>query len=661
MKSSIDCEAIETRDAEDREEGEIVDDDLEDISDNSIISTTPCNGKSLSSTDRLPAISLSSVTEESSLQPRRRRKRCAHRKDSKHSRKKRRIRKKSSDSEDEEAIDKSLQFQLKAAVCVDAKISRRNSLQTRLKAMTKSTETADEKIENINLVSSEAEEPNDEDAEIDNELMQLRLEALQTAIYNKYKDKKRKNNGDNSDETNKENSGGNGAEAVKQPENTPPSPDEDEDILRALLLASMSKKITNKIDVVSEKTAPKLYAAPNYKLNHLKSKPMMAPKFPQVRPLIIDLNDDSDTEDDLVSDKIETVDKVIENTVEKFLKEQREKVETENNDKALVKVLNPPKKAVTNVYASSRMMAPRRTSLKVVNRKFVTPPKPKKTALFNKSTLNLLPEDKRREYEKLQLLLTLKKAERRPRVRRLSQRVSESGAKNKPARPKVDQTSGFPKTGTSTKEDVKKSNPLQLLQGALKEMQYRKNGSLQIHARYGGLRPLIKKIDQLGKEEKQWNQQIKRLLEELAEARKKQQAAQANMSNAIKRLVQWKGKIDRSAKAPATSTPVKKDLPPPPQLVILPTKPPSNKERREHSSPTTDIEINSGDPNDIDRIISKAKLPPVAHVSEKIKYVSPLDPVKRSELSDPFSIMCPFEVDGTCKDPDCTYQHFIPK
>lgn len=91
------------------------------------------------------------------------------------------------------------------------------------------------------------------------------------------------------------------------------------------------------------------------------------------------------------------------------------------------------------------------------------------------------------------------------------------------------------------------------------------------------------------------------------------------------------------------------------------------------------------DPNDIDNIIKKTEERVAVlekndtfncRKSEKLKYVSPLDalkrlvklffaicnvynylPIPRHDVLDPFGIMCPFEVNGTCKDPECAFNH----
>lgn len=28
------------------------------------------------------------------------------------------------------------------------------------------------------------------------------------------------------------------------------------------------------------------------------------------------------------------------------------------------------------------------------------------------------------------------------------------------------------------------------------------------------------------------------------------------------------------------------------------------------------------------------------------------------DVDDPFLIMCPYDIDGNCRDPDCSYKHY---
>lgn len=146
-----------------------------------------------------------------------------------------------------------------------------------------------------------------------------------------------------------------------------------------------------------------------------------------------------------------------------------------------------------------------------------------------------------------------------------------------------------------------------------------------------------------------------------------------------------KSQIFEGTKAHFTSTPVKDK----PSLVSLETTPllitstpnttlplseriPESGVESRKEEDVVDAILNPGDPNDIDKIYSKQK-------NTFPKYISPLDNVKRccidsflglaGELlivpsvchrvvkEDPFSIICPYDVDGNCRDPECIYKH----
>lgn len=479
-----------SEDDEGLEDGEIVSDDFEAISDDSIVFTP--HGKSRTRKDPLPDLSLSSVSEteeqDRKLRPKRRK---SHSKRRTNHKKRRRTISPSLDKSDSESIpDLDLQLKLKAAVQVGSQEAHRNSLRTRLKAIMKEAcpetpesdrqtpevvDNCKDDLHDVALVTgsgsefesegfggdnAETDDTSEAVEELDSELIQLRLEALKTAVQNKFANKiRKKKESQVPDETNKENNNvssetgsqenKNGDKVVNVPvvnsdstDNTPISPDEDEDILRALLLASMSNKITKnpsndliktvapKTNVVSAKVPASktlLTKVNNFKLNNnfktVPKKPVQAPiknmVTPQVKPLIICLNDsDSDTEFSNSPEKISTnglthkatapVEKEIENSVEKFLKEQRARAE------ALVKPVAP--KPVNKT-------PPQRITL-YNNKKPSNPQTPLKTNLpksLEKSALKFLPAKKREEYKRLQNLLRQKKAQmRKNKVRRNS-------------------------------------------------------------------------------------------------------------------------------------------------------------------------------------------------------------------------------------------------
>lgn len=483
-----------SEDDEGLEDGEIVSDDFEAISDDSIVFTP--HGKSRTRKDPLPDLSLSSVseTEEQDRKLRRKRRRSHNKRRTNHKKRRQTISPSLDKSDSESIPDLDLQLKLKAAVQVGSQEAHRNSLRTRLKAIMKEAcpetdrqtpevvDSCKDGLHDVALVTgsgsefesegfggdnAETDDTSAEVEELDSELIQLRLEALKTAVQNKFANKiRKKKESQVSDETNKENNNvssetgsqenKNGDKVVNVPvvnsdstDNTPISPDEDEDILRALLLASMSNKITkNPSNDLTKTVAPKIQTnvvsakvpasktlltkINNFKLNNnfktAPKKPVQAPiknmVTPQVKPLIICLNDsDSDTEFSNSPEKISTnglthkatapVEKEIENSVEKFLKEQRARAE------ALVKPVAP--KPVNKT-------PPQRITL-YNNKKPSNPQTPLKTNLpksLEKSALKFLPAKKREEYKRLQILLRQKKAQmRKNKVRRNSIIISD--------------------------------------------------------------------------------------------------------------------------------------------------------------------------------------------------------------------------------------------
>nr|CAH7749186.1 unnamed protein product [Callosobruchus chinensis] len=344
-----------------REEGEIVDDEFEDISDNSISLPLCGYGKSVSAREHLPALCLSSVSDEDD-HPIFYEKTIKKRKRTYSKRKHRkRIVVSNSDSDDEfVTLDKKLQEQLKAAIRVDnaKEEQRNNSLRTRLRGMSK----------NENDVEKQT---NSNSEELDTELYALRSEALKTAVLNKFKYRKRKVNDLNqisSRDTSEaiESESKNGTDSIQPKDKVfsidsieeklekedeyqnmeKDDNDEDEDVLRALLLASMAKRITKNTGSIEVKSVehppPKVQpmVTPGFKIavksernTIFKTHPL---QLPRVKPLIINLNDDSDSEDNNFikrsnvplksSPSINNI-ADIETAVDAFLKSQRAKVE----------------------------------------------------------------------------------------------------------------------------------------------------------------------------------------------------------------------------------------------------------------------------------------------------------------------------------------------
>lgn len=937
MKSSIRNESTPAGPDDGPEEGEIVSDELEDISDESII-CTPINGKSLSRSDHLHALSLSSVTDfeeitQASEKSRKRKKSYCRR----HAKRKRRREKvvfsNSDSSDDDTTVDRRLRLQLKAAIQVDVEDAHKNSLRTRLRAMAhphSEPESYDSVKEKTNHMIYSTSDPNQNEAscieidsgtdsvisvpelsppippsegdntadtsfsalenhvsdskpkdEVDSELIQLRLEALKTALTNKFANRKRRRKSDTvvSDDTNKENTNNNSGDSQdkkteikveiprivpqssKEPDDkVPPSPDEDEDVLRALLLASMSKKITSApsdlthtttIKTVQKKTivtnikAVPLVTKPktihnfnsrkvinNVKKNVVNKVNTKLVKMPQVKPLIIKVNADSDSDFDLNSPEkspkkqfsfekqnnskleheIQEIAKpvdIIESSVDKFLREQRAKVESEIKSHTKTNVKNPTnvigskKDVVQPKIVKSNTQTKNITLNKVVtlpntNKSIIKPnqqtiqpitqsPKSKlitvnvnvkrNTVDLDKSALNFLPEKKREEYKQLQNLLKLKRAQlKKPRVRKPSNRNIDNpkNVRNTNEGAITPNESAASKT-TFVKKNIPITNPVSidkqivdnlasnitsaavskeqniiveldqnlgnetmvqaktadnriqqmeqdsqesksdafLLHTTLKLMQTRKDGRLQIQERYKSLRPLIKKINIVSKEQKHWDHEVKILLEQLSQARRKQQGFRHNMSSLVNELAHKKHNIDESLSQIAskpkinslvTSTPLKhhiSDLPLDISAVngsissstsSIPEMDNKNQgtessneksvdslkntleqstlitEQTDVKRVASDTELTVSDPNDIDKIIKKTeetvavlkKRDSFEGRSQRLRYVSPLDAVKRKEELDPFAIMCPFEVDGMCKDSECTFKH-LPK
>lgn len=386
----------------DREDGEIVEDEFEDISDNSIILTTM--GKCISPKGPLPEISLSSISDAEELGRYKNEKFNMCRRRKSHRKRKyshRRTICLDTDSDDYVELDRKL---LRAAIHIDNQDCLRNSLRKRLKVMTQSNECLNKAHEDILPHSGKNSSEDDE-----NNLIQLRVEALRTAVFNRFKSRKRNKCNDISEIDEFEDIYSDNSEKVNNKENniilhkeesvdnisiknstTPDNQgnvdsdslntvqDEDEDVLRALLLASLSKKISgtnsvNNPNMQPQKQVKDVCLPTNidpqnsiknvknpYKKHTLTTNHIIPLAHTKVQPIIINVNGDSDTEDECSTnpndDKCKISNKTIENSVEIFLKEQRAKVEAENT---------------------------------------------KSDAVFNKSSLKLLPKIKQIEYYSL--------------------------------------------------------------------------------------------------------------------------------------------------------------------------------------------------------------------------------------------------------------------
>ncbi|CAG9820086.1 unnamed protein product [Phaedon cochleariae] len=623
---------------DDPEEGEIIDDDFEDISDNSIIEPFH-TGKFIAPKEQIPAISLSSVSD--SDVPEKEDNKCKtrhHRKPPKRKNKSFRRKRCShnhrrhlfSDSDSDEFLDRKLQKQLKAAIRVDTEECHKNSLRTRLRAMTKNNENdliygsiGSEMPGNKPEIINEAEHLKESSNEPDEDLIQLRLEALRTAVLNKFEHRKKRKikeileNGDDltvidkvdTSEINKENTQlindsepPNKKMCNEKSEEKPceneeeiihimPPPDEDEDVLRALLLASMSKKITKEVvptktvlntQALKESVIPKQTAHQmnkvlpttvtkkeivpfkNHSINRQNFKSHMK-TIARIHPIIINV-DESDTDDESANNTIKNVVKQpeilpkpseIESSVEKFLKEQRAKVEAESGLGCLaVPERTEPLGIIKPNDSSKPIEKPIESSKPTDSCKLTgikgTPNKPISTSvILEKSSVKLLPKNKQIEYQKL--LQKLKNAERRPRVRRLSSRVTGEPKPVGNTHKKIVRN----KMSVSVKDSVHKveqypdiKNDARTLHFALKEMQRQKNGRLQIEEKYVVLTPIIKKINEATTERKKYDQEVKRLLQELAEAKSKLRETHISFSTHVQELIKQKQEIESSSVKP---------------------------------------------------------------------------------------------------------------
>lgn len=347
--------------SEQLEEGEIVDDDFEDISDNSI--SDPSFGKFVSSNEHLRALPLSSDSEIDKKIKILKTRKLLHRKSKTRYQRRRKKRRVSSDSSDSDLCpSRAIKCKLKEAIHIsgiDGGI--KNPLETRLKAMGGLSNKSDPPQAQTSPKNNEDSSDKIDDTELEN----LRMEALKTAILNKCQRRKRKKASPEKESAtktleNKEND--TPKDEPKSTGKTTENPvidlDEDEDILRASLLAGLAKNITKKqipdeISVIKPKVGPPqlpiqvktvLPKRPitSLKINNVKTKlQKITVNKPQVKPLIINVNDDSDSDEEVKPKPpkiIPTQQKkqdlnLITNNVEKFLKEQRAKFESDSKKK----------------------------------------------------------------------------------------------------------------------------------------------------------------------------------------------------------------------------------------------------------------------------------------------------------------------------------------
>ncbi|XP_028129555.1 uncharacterized protein LOC114325641 [Diabrotica virgifera virgifera] len=739
----------------DQEEGEIVDDDYEEISDNSMSFPLNESGKSQS------VICLSSLSEFEEEDHQRRvgkmlkrgrkmKHHGHHRRKKKYfgklhkSRKWKKLLKHIESSSDDESVDcRLVRKQLKAAIrvespSVDTKVrtegNQVNCLKNRLIAMTKLND--DSVIEQqCDIIKSDNENRTDDPIidsgdtleQTDIELTQLRLEALRTAVLNKFEDRKKRKheelqknqespNIDNL-ETNKENSiqeNGN----IKQPSTDKPNlqpttPDEeDEDVLRAMLLASMSRKMPKFAESKSleEPVVEKVKSNQNVvKPFIVQAKKPVPLRQHQIKPIIINIGSDTESEDeksttDIINTKTTElpvngyqVDKEIESTVENFLKEQRAKVD---EVQAVTKQVVPPKNPTVEVTTPKSKIQPKRNE----------------SAVLEKSSVKLLTKEKQIEYQKL--LQRLKMAQKKPKTRRVSVRGTEEGNNSrKNVKTKLINSPKPPIANKSFSVQQDAGN-LHLI---LKQMQKEQNGRLQIEEKYVVLTPIIKKINEATTERRKYDQEVKRLLGALADAKRKLHNSHQTFSMYVKELTKMKEEIDKRPKTPIkrngiatpplTSTPNTSQISVAPldvskvsvtlnttcpipdttnsTTLIAPTSQPSSPAPstvlisetmldRSGSECNMDIEeqhqgeiivncvdgkaesadelLSCGDPNDLSFSIV---IPETESSSKGIpEYVSPLDHVKRESRIDPFVIICPYDICGKCRDTECTYKHY---
>ncbi|XP_031339179.1 uncharacterized protein LOC116167793 isoform X2 [Photinus pyralis] len=651
-----------TENGEEREEGEIID-DLEDVSDSSMFPGSPEDcGKSVSPPELLSAVCLSSSlssndyyrrnsyddetvpSHNNNKQWKHKRKRAVIR-DLKrrnfHMRHRRRVPIEILSDSDTDYVDPNYAKQLKDALKRESPQELHNSLRTRLKGFIEPGSDDENALRNIALHSTKVEilEKNESESNPivnldkdlikenfeDHELYQLRMDALKSVVMEKHEQRKKKNaklnpnlkqepgdidkendrNNDNELNSLKQISESNdNCDTVQQVETNLEKTaegevmDEDVDILRAMLLANMSKSLATKFPTATNATkelpvVKKMAAGQACVANHMI-----------IKPLIINVNDSD-------SDGIEGYDNSIKATVTQFLKQQRAEAEEK------------VKKKETSLNKSD-------------------------DSLMDKSVLKLLPRSQQLEYRQLKQRLI--NARKKNKLRRSSQRVSESKREQTPVVKKVPKVSSNNSPiikVTKSVQERKNTQSSTNLQKTLNELQIRKNGRLQMKGKYRSLGVLLHKINQASNVRSQYEVEVKKQLHELQKLRIKLATSHENFTNLVQQLVREKQVIDQRTykivKAPApvtvpvTSTPKSTTKSIVQNSVPIPT-------------PTIEIEKELLEPNDVTKVFVKEP-------DAMPKYISPLDNRDGIGINDPLMTLCPYDVLGTCKDKECQYMH----
>ncbi|KAF5285624.1 hypothetical protein FQR65_LT13105 [Abscondita terminalis] len=662
-----------TKACDEREEGEIIEDDLEDVSDSSMFPSSPLDSGKSVSPELLSAVCLSSVSSTDYCRPcgrhyyqdslsynkwRPRRKRKNFKRRNNYLKRRRQVSIEGPTESDNELVDPNYAKQLKDALKHETPQELHNSLRTRLKAFIHPTSphseedsltalrdmallstlhTASTSNDNDNLNSNQNNKNLIVENFEDSELYELRMAALKSVVLEKHKQRKRKK-ADNPDATDlkdvdKENDQSvinndkkvqdatsvdvvNKDTVIQQPEpensaNTSETIMEDDvDILRAMLLASMTKTLSAKVpepDDMRTNTMSKREMLKSEQRNTLA-------KHVIVKPLIINLNNDSDSD---VEDFREE-NKSFKDTVTQFLKKQRAEVEetVKKND-----TLNKSEDFV-----------------------------------MDKSVMRLLPRSQQLEYR--QLKQRLLNARKKTRLRRTSQLISDNATIVKKV-PKVKTVSppenndGSSNTNGIIKnvQDIKINQPN--LQKTLNELQIRKNGRLQMKGKYRSLGVLLQKINHASNVRRQHELEIKKLLHEIQKARVKLAMSHQNFTNLVQQLVKEKQVIDQSifkSSLPFTSTPKR--------IINKQLKKVNNVKTNNSTNPFNTVDTVKEEeenvllePNDVTKVFVQP--------ADVLKYTSPLDNRDRNEINDPLTTLCPYDLLGTCKDKECKYLHCL--
>lgn len=641
-------------------------------------------------------------------------------------------------SSDEETaqVDKDTLRQLKEAVHIDNHSDyHHNSLRSRLKAMINeqpSSASDDEEIDTLRtlalLSNSKSElEKDGNDGEIgdddipepelvdildDRELLELRSAALKSAVLKKHQErKKRKEHVDNT-EINKENTVNNdiakevdtnkltvekaleskGAEAlisVQLQNNCEDKKDvsveEDVDIMRAMLLASMSTKITTKtIATVIQNQLPqrqqpkKQLIAPK---RNQKTLQIAKPTFtlPPVKPLIININNDSDSESDVKSPTKKPAEDLISQSVTEFLKLRRQQFEAKENGVAVVPPQsgNPPSNgAVLNTKIIANTKEIKLVAKEVVNSK-------ENDIRRDLSGVKLLSKAQQREYQLLKRKLLLAKQ------KKLIEHIKSSEVKRvENATPKAPHT----------------------LKETLADLQFRENGRLRVKGKYDSLAGLLQLVNGASVERQQCETRMKRLLDELTTAKGQLGQSHRKFTILVQRLIRQKDNIDARSMKTAVKVPVLSAKPTTPTIpsftvpitvpVTVVTSTPKKMPLKECKLKISDIisetnalvqengtsdlvqdcnlvgDIGTTDSNKVsinpedetdkltDEIVKKDEVISTVlensfetfpKVQGSIKYISPID--NRTSTTDPFGTLCPYELFGDCKDTSCKFVH----